>query len=251
MTESAAGQSIVAADRVSAAEHWLEVRELHAWYGESHILHGMNFELREGELLSLLGRNGSGRSTTFRALLGLTSRRSGSVRIRGHETIALATHRIAPLGVGWCPEERAIFASLSVEENLMLPPQIAAGGMHIDELYNLFPQLAERRRSPGTRLSGGEQQMLALARILRTGARLLLLDEITEGLAPVIVQKLEQTLLLLKTRGYTIVLAEQNLHVAARLADTVALVEDGKVLESFPASALESRRAEVEARLGV
>ncbi|MDE3011690.1 MAG: ABC transporter ATP-binding protein [Pseudomonadota bacterium] len=229
----------------------LLVRDLNAWYGESHILHGMSFEVPAGTLLSLLGRNGSGRSTTLRAILGLTSRRSGSVRIHGHETIDLPTHRIAPLGLGWCPEERAIFASLTVEENLMLPPRVGDGGMPIEELYQLFPQLAERRRSQGTRLSGGEQQMLALARILRTGARLLLLDEITEGLAPVIVQKLEETLQLLKARGFTIVLAEQNLHVAARLADAVALVEHGQVTDAFPVAELAARRAEVEARLGV
>lgn len=229
----------------------LELRGLHAWYGESHILHGMDFSVPEGALLSLLGRNGSGRSTTLRAILGLTSRRSGSVRVHGVETVALPTHRIAPLGLGWCPEERAIFATLSVEENLMLPPRIAAGGMPLDEIYGLFPQIAERRRSPGTRLSGGEQQMLALARILRTGARLLLLDEITEGLAPVIVDKLEDTLQLLKARGFTIVLAEQNLHVSARLADQVALVEHGQVCECFPATELAARRAEIEARLGV
>jgi branched-chain amino acid transport system ATP-binding protein len=229
----------------------LRVHDLHAWYGESHILHGMSFEVAPGHLLGLLGRNGSGRSTTLRAILGLTSRRSGSVRVMGRETIAMPTHRIAPLGLGWCPEERAIFASLTVEENLFLPPQIAADGMRVEELYQLFPHLAERRRSPGNRLSGGEQQMLALARILRTGARLLLLDEITEGLAPLIVEKLEDTLLMLKQRGYTIVLAEQNLHVAERLADVVALVEHGRVLESFPIAELARRRPEVEARLGV
>lgn len=237
------------ADAVPAAA--LAVENLHAWYGESHILHGMRFEVAPGALLSLLGRNGSGRSTTLRAILGLTSRRTGSVRVGGVETIQLPTHRMAPLGLGWCPEERAIFATLSVEENLMLPPRVAEGGMSVEELYSLFPQLAERRRSPGTRLSGGEQQMLALARILRTGARLLLLDEITEGLAPVIVEKLEHTLLLLKQRGYTIVLAEQNLQVAARLADAVALVEHGAVAASFPVSELAARRADIEARLGV
>jgi len=229
----------------------LVVAGLHAWYGESHILHGMDFAVPRGTLISLLGRNGSGRSTTLRAILGLTSRRSGSVRIDGVETIQLPTHRIAPLGLGWCPEERAIFATLSVEENLMLPPRVAEGGLSVEELYALFPQLSERRRSPGTRLSGGEQQMLALARILRTGARLLLLDEITEGLAPVIVEKLEDTLQLLKARGFTIVLAEQNLHVAARLADAVALVEHGCVTEAFTIAELAARRAEIEARLGV
>ncbi len=249
MPESAAANLIPAP--AGAPTPALAVSALHAWYGESHILHGIEFELQRGSLISLLGRNGSGRSTTLRAILGLTSRRSGSVRIHGVETIHLPTHRIAPLGLGWCPEERAIFASLSVEENLMLPPRVAEGGLSTEELYGLFPQLGERRRSPGTRLSGGEQQMLAMARILRTGARLLLLDEITEGLAPVIVEKLEATLQLLKARGFTIVLAEQNLHVAARLADVVALVEHGRVTETFPIAALAARRAEIEARLGV
>jgi branched-chain amino acid transport system ATP-binding protein len=241
------GSPAVAADAPIA----LAVEELHAWYGESHVLHGMSFAVPEGRLLSLLGRNGSGRSTTLRAILGLTSRRRGSVRIHGREVIGLPTHRIAPLGLGWCPEERAIFASLSVEENLMLPPRVAEGGMSVPELYELFPQLSERRRSAGTRLSGGEQQMLALARILRTGARLLLLDEITEGLAPVIVERLEATLRLLKTRGYTILLAEQNLQVAGRLADAVAVVEHGQVVEAFPVTELAGRRTEIEARLGV
>ena len=229
----------------------LEIEGLHAWYGESHILHGIDLAVPEGHVLSLLGRNGSGRSTTLRAILGLTSRRTGSIRIRGVETIKLPTHRLAALGLGWCPEERAIFASLSVEENLFLPPAYSSAGMAVEELYTLFPQLAERRRSPGTRMSGGEQQMLALARILRTGARLLLLDEISEGLAPVIVDKLESTLQLLKTRGYTIVLAEQNLGVAARLADAVVVVEHGQIVARFSAAELPAHRGEVEARLGL
>ncbi len=242
---------VTAAASNAAAMPLLQVRDLHAWYGESHVLHGIRFEVPEGQLISLLGRNGSGRSTTLRAILGLVGRRQGSARIHGVETIALPTHRIARLGVGWCPEERAIFSSLSVEENLHLPPRLAEGGMPLDELYTLFPQLAERRRSQGTRLSGGEQQMLALARILRTGARLLLLDEITEGLAPVIVERIEATLQLLKSRAYTIVLAEQNLGVASRLADHIALIEHGQVVEAFAASELPARRADVEARLGV
>ena len=229
----------------------LQVEDLHAWYGESHILHGMQFSVPDGQLISLLGRNGSGRSTTLRAILGLTGRRRGSVRVQGMETIDLPTHRIARLGLGWCPEERAIFSSLTVEENLLLPPVLTSGGMAVDELFTLFPQLAERRRSQGTRLSGGEQQMLALARILRTGARLLLLDEITEGLAPVIVERIESTLQMLKARGYTIVLAEQNLQVAARLADRIAVIEHGTVVADFAAAELPQRRAALEQRLGL
>jgi branched-chain amino acid transport system ATP-binding protein len=229
----------------------LEVNNLHAWYGESHILHGISFHVKEGSLVSLLGRNGAGRSTTFRALLGLTGRRSGSVKIAGQETIHLATHQIAPLGVGWCPEERAIFSTLSVEENLILPPPVGPQGMTLEEIFTLFPQLAMRKKSPGTRLSGGEQQMLAMARILRTGARLLLLDEITEGLAPVIVQKLQETLELLKQRGYTIVLAEQNLQVAAELADQIVFIEHGQAILHLSAADMVYRKSELEARLGV
>jgi branched-chain amino acid transport system ATP-binding protein len=229
----------------------LEVHDLHAWYGESHILQGIHFSAHEGTLTSLLGRNGAGRSTTFRALFGLTTRRTGSIKIAGQETIHLSTHQIAPLGVGWCPEERAIFSTLSVEENLMLPPQVAAQGMSTEEIYTLFPQLEMRKKSPGTCLSGGEQQMLALARILRTGARLLLLDEITEGLAPVIVQKLQFTLDLLKQRGYTIVLAEQNLQVASELADQIVLIEHGKAIMHVLATEFSHRRVELETKLGV
>ncbi len=188
----------------------LEIRGLQAWYGESHILHDVNFSVEQGEVVTLLGRNGAGRTTTLRAIMGLTGRREGSVKINGVESIAMPTHRIAHLGVGYCPEERAIFSSLSAEENLMLPPTLMSGGMSVDEIYQMFPNLAERRHSQGTRLSGGEQQMLAVARILRTGAKLLLLDEISEGLAPVIVQALARMILTLKNQGYTIGMVEQN-----------------------------------------
>ncbi len=217
-----------------AATDVLSVSQLHAHYGESHVLHGVDFTVREGEVVTLLGRNGAGRTTTLRAILGLTDRRSGSVRFRGRETIALPTHRIAALGLGYCPEERGIFSSLSCEENLTLLPVLAAGGMSLDEIYALFPNLRERRGSPGTRLSGGEQQMLALARILRTGARVLLLDEISEGLAPVIVQALANAITELRRRNYTIVLVEQNLRFAAPLADRHLLMEHGRIVADIP-----------------
>jgi branched-chain amino acid transport system ATP-binding protein len=216
----------------------LRVTSLHAFYGESHILHGVDLSVGRGELVTLLGRNGSGRTTTFKAILGLVSRRTGSVMMNGRETIALPTHRICHLGIGYCPEERGIFASLSAEENLLLPPRVSSGGLPVDELYRMFPNLAERRRSPGARLSGGEQQMLALARILRTGARLLLLDEITEGLAPVIVQALGRTVAALKERGFTMILAEQNFRFVAPLADRHYLLEHGRIVDQIPAAAL-------------
>ena len=197
----------------------LRIEDVHAWYGESHILHGVNLTVHQGEVVTLLGRNGAGRTTTIRAIVGLTGKRTGSIRIHGTETIRLAPHKVAHLGVGYCPEERGIFASLTAEENLMLPPTLAPSGMSVNEIYTMFPNLKERASSLGTRLSGGEQQMLAVARILRTGARLLLLDEISEGLAPVIVQKLGEMILTLKAKGYTIVLVEQNFRFAAPLAD--------------------------------
>ena len=209
----------------------LEVVDLESWYGESHILHGVNFSVKNGEVVTLLGRNGAGRSTILKTILGLTSKRMGSVRIYGQESISMPTYKIARLGVGYCPEERGIFASLTTEENLLLLPEIASGGMGLDEIYDMFPNLYERRTSPGTRLSGGEQQMLAMARILRTGAKLLLLDEITEGLAPVIVQKLGEVVVSLRKKGYTIVLVEQNFRFAAPLADRHYVVEHGKVVE--------------------
>jgi len=202
---------------------------MHAWYGESHILHGIDFEVREGELVTLLGRNGAGRTTTLKAILGLTGKRTGTIEVAGVETSHLQTNEIARLGLGYCPEERGIFSSLSCEENLMLPPSVGTGGMSIDEIYDMFPNLQERRNSPGTRLSGGEQQMLAMARILRTGAKILLLDEITEGLAPVIVQTLGRVIRQLKSKGLTIILVEQNFRFAAPLADRHYVIEHGKI----------------------
>ena len=229
----------------------LQVRDLHAFYGESHILHGVEFEVRRGEVVTLLGRNGAGRTTTLRALLGLVDRRRGSVRLEGVETIDLPTHRIARHGLGYCPEERGIYASLSTEENLLLPPRVAPGGMSLEALYELFPNLLERRHTPGTRLSGGEQQMLAIARILRTGARLLLLDEISEGLAPVIVQSLANLIRTLRERDYTIVMVEQNLHFALPLADRFCVMERGRVVMNFPAGDLDVHRATLTERLGL
>jgi len=207
----------------------LRVHNMHAWYGESHILHGIDFEVREGELVTLLGRNGAGRTTTLKAILGLTGKRTGTIEVAGVETSHLQTNAIARLGLGYCPEERGIFSSLSCEENLMLPPSIGKGGMSVEEIYDMFPNLKERRHSPGTRLSGGEQQMLAMARILRTGAKILLLDEITEGLAPVIVQTLGRVIRQLKAKGLTIILVEQNFRFAAPLADRHYLIEHGKI----------------------
>ena len=207
----------------------LSVSNLQAWYGESHILHGMDFEIKRGELITLLGRNGSGRTTTLKAILGLTGTRTGSVKVDGVEAVHLSTHQIARLGLGYCPEERGIFSSLSCEENLLLPPRIGEGGMSIDEIYLMFPNLKERRNSQGTRLSGGEQQMLAMARILRMGAKILLLDEITEGLAPVIVQTLGRVIRELKAKGMTIIMVEQNFRFAAPLADRHYVVERGKI----------------------
>ncbi len=229
----------------------LEIKGLHAWYGESHILHDMNLSVAKGEVVTLLGRNGAGRTTTLRAIMGLTGRRSGSIKINGVETIALPTHRIAHFGVGYCPEERAIFSSLSAEENLMLPPTLTEGGMSVDEIYQMFPNLEERRFSQGTRLSGGEQQMLAVARILRTGAKLLLLDEISEGLAPVIVQALARMISTLKAKGYTIVMVEQNFRFAAPLADRFYVVEHGQVVAQFGAAELSTKMDELNELLGV
>lgn len=229
----------------------LSVSNLHAFYGESHVLHGIDLEVFPGELVTLLGRNGSGRSSTLRAIMNMVGHRTGSILINGRETLSIAAHRIARLGVGFCPEERGIFASLSVEENLMLPPTVASGGMSLDEIYGMFPNLHERRKSQGTRLSGGEQQMLALARILRTGASLLLLDEITEGLAPVIVERLGEVLAQLKRRGMTIVLVEQNFRFAAPLADRHYLIEHGQVVDRFSAAELDGKREKLNAMLGV
>jgi len=229
----------------------LEIKDLQAWYGESHILHDMNLSVAQGEVVTLLGRNGAGRTTTLRAIMGLTGRRSGSIKINGTETIALPTHRIAHFGVGYCPEERAIFSSLSAEENLMLPPTLTAGGMSVAEIYQMFPNLEERRSSQGTRLSGGEQQMLAVARILRTGAKFLLLDEISEGLAPVIVQALSRMISTLKAKGYTIVMVEQNFRFAAPLADRFYVIEHGHVVAQFNAAELSTKTDELNELLGV
>ncbi len=229
----------------------LHIENVHAWYGESHILHGVNLTVHEGEVVTLLGRNGAGRTTTMRAIMGLTGKRTGSIRIQGTESIALAPHKVAHLGVGYCPEERGIFASLTAEENLMLPPSLAPGGMALDEIYAMFPNLKERASSPGTRLSGGEQQMLAVARILRTGARLLLLDEISEGLAPVIVQKLAEMILSLKQKGYTVVLVEQNFRFAAPLADRFYVMEHGAIVKQFDKAELTQNMTMLQEYLGV
>ncbi|MFP6847255.1 MULTISPECIES: ABC transporter ATP-binding protein [Pseudomonas] len=229
----------------------LRVSDLHAFYGESHILHGIDLLVRRGELVTLLGRNGSGRSTTLRAIMNMVGRRTGSIVINGNETLGIAAHLIPRLGVGFCPEERGIFASLNVEENLLLPPMVRSGGMSLDDIYEMFPNLYERRFSQGTRLSGGEQQMLAMARILRTGANLLLLDEITEGLAPVIVQKLAEVLIKLKNKGLTIVLVEQNFRFAAPLADRHYLMDHGQIVEEISAAELSSKQELLHRCLGV
>ena len=229
----------------------LEVDALQSWYGESHILHGLRFSVADGEVVTLLGRNGAGRSTILKTILGLTSKRAGSIKVYGTETIDMATYQIARLGIGFCPEERGIFSSLTTEENLLLPPKIAAGGMGLDEIYEMFPNLYERRNSPGTRLSGGEQQMLAMSRILRTGARLLLLDEITEGLAPVIVQKLGEVVSKLRDKGFTIILVEQNFRFAAQLADRHYVVEGGLIVEVVERAELGTKAQLLNGYLGV
>jgi branched-chain amino acid transport system ATP-binding protein len=230
----------------------LRISNLQAWYGESHVLHGVDLAVNKGEVVTLLGRNGAGRTSTLKSILGLVGRRTGSIVVNGVETLGLATYRIAHLGIGYCPEERGIFSSLSVEENLTLPPMIGPNGMSVEEIYEMFPNLRERRAtSQGTKLSGGEQQMLAMARILRTGANLLLLDEITEGLAPVIVQALGRIIIKLKERGFTIVLVEQNFRFAAPLADRHYVVEHGRIAESFAASELEAKTAMLHEYLGV
>ena len=230
---------------------FLEVKDLQGWYGESHVLHGVNFHVDEGEVVTLLGRNGAGRTSTLRAIMGLIGRRTGSIKVHGTETLGLATHRIARLGLGYCPEERGIFSSLSCEENLMLPPELAKGGMPVEQIYTMFPNLRERANSQGTRLSGGEQQMLAVARILRTGARLLLLDEISEGLAPVIVQKLAEMVSSLRKQGYTIVMVEQNFRFAAPLADRFLVMEHGEVIQEFTQAELPARLERLHEYLGV
>ena len=230
---------------------FLEIKNLQGWYGESHVLHGVNFTVNEGEVVTLLGRNGAGRTSTMRAIMGLIGSRKGSIKVQGKETINLPTHRIARLGLGYCPEERGIFSSLSTEENLLLPPSLLPAGMSIDDIYVMFPNLKERAKSQGTRLSGGEQQMLAVARILRTGAKLLLLDEISEGLAPVIVQKLAEMVLMLRSRGYTVLMVEQNFRFAAPLADRFLVMEHGRVIQEFTQSQLPDHLEQLHETLGV
>ncbi|MGF6212230.1 branched-chain amino acid transport system ATP-binding protein [Comamonas sp. 4034] len=231
----------------------LEISDLQAWYGESHVLHGVNMRVMPGEVVTLLGRNGAGRTSTMRAIMGLTGSRKGSIKVNGVETIGMPTHKIAHLGLGYCPEERGIFASLSCEENLMLPPDLKMGtpGMSVAEIYEMFPNLAERKHSQGTRLSGGEQQMLAVGRILRTGAKLLLLDEISEGLAPVIVQALARMIISLRAKGYTVVMVEQNFRFAAPLADRLYVMEHGQIVEQFGADELEAKMPLLNTLLGV
>jgi branched-chain amino acid transport system ATP-binding protein len=229
----------------------LRLSDVHAFYGESHILHGIDLTVNRGEVVTLLGRNGAGRTTTLKAILGLVGKRSGSIMINGTQAVDLPPHKIAHLGIGYCPEERGIFTSLSCEENLLLPPPVASGGMSVDEIYAMFPNLKERRASPGGRLSGGEQQMLSVARILRTGAKLLLLDEISEGLAPVIVQALGRAIRTLREKGLTIVMVEQNFRFAAPLADRFYVIEHGRVIESFAAAELEAKKDMLHEVLGI
>jgi branched-chain amino acid transport system ATP-binding protein len=238
-------------DAAGHRKEMLRVRDLHAWYGESHILHGMSFDVGEGEVVTLLGRNGAGKTTALKAILGILPMRRGSVVFDGHELMALVSNRIARLGLAYCPEERGIFSSLSVEENLLLPPVVRPGGMSVAEIYRLFPNLEERRRGQGTKLSGGEQQMLAIGRILRTGARLLLLDEPTEGLAPVIVQQIGAVIRTLKQKGFTILLVEQNFRFAATVADRHYVVEHGQVIDMIPNDRLDENIAKLHEYLGV
>jgi branched-chain amino acid transport system ATP-binding protein len=233
------------------AEPMLVVKDLHAWYGESHILHGVDFDVRAGEVVTLLGRNGAGKTTTLKSVMGIVARRRGSVVFAGHELIGQPSNRIARLGLAFCPEERGIFASLNVEENLLLPPQVRPGGLSLDAIFTLFPNLKERLRSQGTKLSGGEQQMLAIARILRTGARLLLLDEPTEGLAPVIVKQIGATIGRLKREGFTVLLVEQNFRFAATVADRHYVIEHGRTIDTIPNADLDRHMDKLHAYLGV
>jgi branched-chain amino acid transport system ATP-binding protein len=234
-----------------APEPALQVKGLNAWYGESHILHGMDFEVRQGEVVTLLGRNGAGKTTTLKSIMGMVGRRAGSILFKHAELIDLPSNRIARLGIAFCPEERGIFASLDVEENLLLPPQVAEGGLSVQQVFELFPNLKERLRSQGTKLSGGEQQMLAIGRILRTGARMLLLDEPTEGLAPVIVQQIGRTIARLKQEGFTILLVEQNFRFAQTVADRHYVVEHGRIVDMVPNAQLEARMDRIHEYLGV
>ena len=230
----------------------LEINNLNAWYGESHVLHGINLSVNKGEVVCLLGRNGAGRTTTLRAILGLVTNRTGSIKVNEHDVMGMPTHQVARLGIGYCPEERGIFTSLTCEQNLMLPPKVGEGlAMEVDEIYQMFPNLYERRSSPGGKLSGGEQQMLSIARILRTGANILLLDEITEGLAPVIVQKLSEVVRTLKERGFTIILVEQNFRFASKLADRNYVIEHGQVVKIVERSELGANEERLRVLLGV
>ena len=237
-------------DKASAAP-LLAVKGLEAWYGESHILHGVDFDIRPGEVVTLLGRNGAGKTTTLKSIMGIVGKRSGSVRFEGNEVIGLASEKIARLGIALCPEERAIFASLNVKENLLLPPQIKAGGLSVQQIFELFPNLQERLASQGTKLSGGEQQMLAIGRILRTGARLLMLDEPTEGLAPVIIQQIGRTIRSLKEQGFTLLLVEQNFRFAATVADRFYVMEHGRIIDTFARTELEQNMGKLHEYLGV
>ena len=229
----------------------LQVRNLEGWYGESHVLHGINFHVNEGEVVTLLGRNGAGKTTTLKSIMGILAQRRGSITLNGKELIRMSPRAIARAGIGFCPEERGIFASLSVQENLMLPPRVRPGGLSVEQIFELFPNLKERLNSQGTKLSGGEQQMLAIGRILRTGANLLLLDEPTEGLAPVIIQQIGRTIGLLKDQGFTIILVEQNFRFAASVADRHYVVELGRVIDEIPNSELETNTARIQGYLGV
>lgn len=229
----------------------LRVDGLNAWYGESHVLHGMSFSVQEGEVVTLLGRNGAGKTTTLRAIMGIVEERTGTVEIDGQDALSRPPHTVARLGIGYVPEERGIYKTLTVRENLHLPPVVADGGLSVDEIFDLFPNLKERLDSGGGNLSGGEQQMLAIARILRTGARLLLLDEPTEGLAPVIVQAIGRSILALKERGYTILLVEQNFHFAATVADRHHVVEHGSVIDEIPNAEIEKQSAKLREYLGI
>ena len=229
----------------------LSVRELNSWYGESHILHGASFDVGRGEVVTLLGRNGAGKTTTLKSIMGIVTQRKGSVKLDGAETVGLPSNRIARMGIALCPEERGIFASLDVEENLLLPPQIKEGGLTIEQIFELFPNLKERLHSQGTKLSGGEQQMLAIGRILRTGAHLLMLDEPTEGLAPVIVQQIGRTIARLKEKGFTILLVEQNFRFAATVADRHYVMERGKIVDTIPNSDLDANMNKLHEYLGV
>lgn len=250
-TQAAAASSASAAPATPAGAVAIELRDVMAWYGESHILHGVSMNVHAGEVVSLLGRNGAGRTTTLRCLMGLVGKRTGTIQVNGVDTVKMAPHRIARLGIGYCPEERGIMTSLTCEENLLLPPKVAEGGMSLDEIYAMFPNLKTRRGSPGGRLSGGEQQMLAVARILRTGAKILLLDEISEGLAPVIVQALARMIRELRKRGFTVLMVEQNFRFAAPLADRFYIMERGQIVREFSAAEVRADPAALQAYLSV